>query len=279
MTDDLKNSCTQTTKVWFSESYKIPCFWLKAIPSILVFGLAIFGLFKIVTSAFHYFSEPLSFFDPESLGQLGDFLGGTINPLIGLFTITLLFISISIQRKELKETSDSLKQQNNLLRLEQTRAELIPIMKEYHTKLSELSKAKFDIDIGDNDNQILSMFIGNTKSISLSDIYHTSISTDSFSDLMHELFMNHDPRKHTYFSPIWNQLNELKSLIKKIDQLMIDYISVAQLQSVEKYWFSKYHNALLFCSEAGAISENEKNELIASIQTIRRKFIFHESNV
>lgn len=45
-------------------------------------------------------------------GQTGDFLGGSLNPLIGFATIFLLFISLIVQRKELSETSEALKLSN-----------------------------------------------------------------------------------------------------------------------------------------------------------------------
>lgn len=269
-----KETCSTGIKRCSVNFYKSPFFWLKTTPLLILFSLAIIGLYQIITSAFHYFSEPLSYFDPERLGQLGDFLGGTINPLIGLITITLLTISILIQRKELKETSNSLNTQNKLMIQEQTRSELIPIMEQYHEKLSIASKIKFDFEIAPYENEILSMFIGERRSLSLEDIYQISIGTEGFTELIHELFMNHDPRTYSFFSPIWEQLNEAKSLIGEIDRQMTDYISVAQLKSVERFWFSKYQNALYFCFSIGAISESDKDSYLEKIQPIRQKFIF-----
>lgn len=279
MTDSKpQESCITRIKKWFIAFYKAPCFWLKIIPLLILINLAVFGLYQIVTSALHYFSEPLTYFDPERLGQLGDFLGGTINPLVGFFTVILLFISISIQRKELRETSASLKQQNNLMIQEQTRSELIPIMEQYHEKMSKNSKIKFDLEITPNENELISMFIEERKTLSLEDIYQISLGTEGFSELIHGLFMNHDPRTYTFFSPIWKQLNEAKSLMEEIDRQMKDYISVVQLVSVERFWFSKYQNALFFCVTIGAISDTERDTYIASIQPMRQKFIFPEQN-
>lgn len=267
-----QESYTTKIKKWFAAFYKAPYFGLKIIPILIAISLVAL----IATSAFHYFSEPLSYFDPERLGQLGDFLGGTINPLVGFFTVILLFISISIQRKELRETSESFKLQNNLMIQEQTRSELIPIMEQYHDKLSKNSKIKFDLEIRPNENELISMFIGDSKSLSLEDIYHISIGTEGVSELIHELFMNHDPRTYSFFSPIWKQLNEAKSLMEEIDRQMIDYISVVQLKSVERFWFSKYQNALYFCSSIGAIAESDRDSYLEKIQPIRQKFIFPE---
>lgn len=47
-----------------------------------------------------------------ALGATGDFFGGLINPLVGLLTVVLIYKSIHIQRKELKETNDAFRNQN-----------------------------------------------------------------------------------------------------------------------------------------------------------------------
>ncbi|WP_331350972.1 hypothetical protein [Cellvibrio sp. UBA7671] len=116
-----QDSCVTKIKKWGINFYTAPCFWLKTIPLSVLFGLAAIGLYQIVTSAFHYFSTPLSYFDPERLGQLGDFLGGTLNPIFGFVTVCLLLWSVFIQRKELsltrKELTKSATALNNQVRL------------------------------------------------------------------------------------------------------------------------------------------------------------------
>lgn len=59
-------------------------FLLKMFSLAIILGLTTFGLHKIVTSVFHYFNEPLSYSDPERLGQFGDFLGETLNPIAAI---------------------------------------------------------------------------------------------------------------------------------------------------------------------------------------------------
>src|SRR5688572_30704151 len=99
--NETPESCTTKAKNFWNDFYAAPCFWLKIISLTVLLGLAVFGLYKIVASAFHYFNEPLSYFDPERLGQLGDFLGGTLNPIFGFATVCLLLWSVFIQKKEL----------------------------------------------------------------------------------------------------------------------------------------------------------------------------------
>jgi uncharacterized membrane protein len=50
--------------------------------------------------------------DPGSWGQIGDFIGGLINPIVGLGTVLLIFISIQIQRSELRATTKQLDDAN-----------------------------------------------------------------------------------------------------------------------------------------------------------------------
>lgn len=119
-----QESCITRIKKWFIAFYKAPCFWPKIIPLLILIVLAAFGLYQIVTSAFHYFNEPLSYFDPERLGQLGDFLGGTLNPIFGFATVCLLLWSVFIQKRELKESVATLKSQVKLSTNEYNRKQL-----------------------------------------------------------------------------------------------------------------------------------------------------------
>lgn len=45
---------------------------------------------------------------PAELGQLGDFIGGLMNPLVATFAAILLAISIQIQRRALKKSEEAL---------------------------------------------------------------------------------------------------------------------------------------------------------------------------
>jgi uncharacterized membrane protein len=65
--------------------------------------------------AFNFFDTPISD-DPNDWGVLGDFIGGLVNPLLGLVTIWLLTVSLRQNnqmleqaRKELKATLEELK--------------------------------------------------------------------------------------------------------------------------------------------------------------------------
>lgn len=85
-------------------------FGMKYTLAVVISILAICALCFISVSVATHFSPPLQpMFDQERLGQLGDFLGGTLNPIFGFATVCLLLWSVFIQRKELSLTRDEMK--------------------------------------------------------------------------------------------------------------------------------------------------------------------------
>lgn len=52
---------------------------------------------------------------PEGWGQFGDFIGGMLNPLVGICTIYLILISIRLQKKELRAALNEMKSSNQAL--------------------------------------------------------------------------------------------------------------------------------------------------------------------
>lgn len=54
--------------------------------------------------------------DQDTWGQFGDFVGGVLNPVIGLLTVYLVLVSVRLQRKELRETRAEMKNSNAALK-------------------------------------------------------------------------------------------------------------------------------------------------------------------
>jgi uncharacterized membrane protein len=65
-------------------------------------GLILILVFTILFTYFSHFSG--DFGSQEVFGAFGDFIGGTLNPILSFATIALLIWSIRLQRKELIET-------------------------------------------------------------------------------------------------------------------------------------------------------------------------------
>jgi hypothetical protein len=60
--------------------------------------------------------------DAEAWGQFGDFLGGTVNPIIGFLTLVALVLTLTLQNRQLRLSSNELRLSREELEL--TRGEL-----------------------------------------------------------------------------------------------------------------------------------------------------------
>ncbi|PKG74234.1 hypothetical protein CXF86_14025 [Shewanella sp. GutCb] len=121
--------------------------WLK-VSLVFVLSIAISILFLY----FGKFNGPLG--TQETFAQFGDFLGGTLNPILGFATIGLLIWSINIQMKELRLTREELAatkseaEKSRLalegqvlhLKKESYLNELTRVLKEQNSKYNELIK-------------------------------------------------------------------------------------------------------------------------------------------
>ncbi|WP_213607711.1 hypothetical protein [Pseudoalteromonas sp.] len=67
-----------------------------------------------VSIAFYYYNNAFGWFSPAAnrgdWGAMGDYFGGLVNPILSFATILLLLFSIKIQVKELKATTQELKE-------------------------------------------------------------------------------------------------------------------------------------------------------------------------
>jgi len=81
-----------------------------------------------------HLERPLSR-DPAEWGQLGDYLGGILNPIIALAALLLLAIGVRIQNETLREAREQLALQR--AELEQTRA----VLKQQSDELAQQSEA------------------------------------------------------------------------------------------------------------------------------------------
>lgn len=74
--------------------------------------VVVLSMAVIVPGAFiiNFWHEPIAP-TADRWGQLGDYLGGLLNPLVALAALSLLALSIRIQRRELSETREVLSQQ------------------------------------------------------------------------------------------------------------------------------------------------------------------------
>lgn len=80
--------------------FKWKHFWIYAGVAIVII-IGVFGFY------FWKFNEPLST-SQTTWGVFGDFIGGTLNPLLAFMGLIALLYTIIIQSSELKETREEL---------------------------------------------------------------------------------------------------------------------------------------------------------------------------
>lgn len=67
----------------------------------------------IVTAYFVYFKEQPAATDPDKWGTFGDYFGGLMNPIVAFAAFYWLTQSVKLQKQELKETRDELRDAAN----------------------------------------------------------------------------------------------------------------------------------------------------------------------
>lgn len=91
--------------------------WFKFVKSnVLSFSLlfAFLGLFLLLLLYYLQFGgEPSN--SQAVWGAFGDYVGGTINPMLGFLTVIILINTLGVQRKELREARKAIKINNRLV--------------------------------------------------------------------------------------------------------------------------------------------------------------------
>lgn len=71
--------------------------------------------FAFLALVFYFVNFHGDFADHDKWGQFGDFLGGVLNPAIGMATVYLVLVSIRMQKKELRFALKEMKNSNSAL--------------------------------------------------------------------------------------------------------------------------------------------------------------------
>lgn len=77
--------------------------------------------------------------EPEKWGQFGDYLGGVVNPAVGLVTVFLVVISIAIQRRELRASLTEMRHANEAARSMSLEQSLFAWLENYHSQIKAIS--------------------------------------------------------------------------------------------------------------------------------------------
>lgn len=100
---------------------------------LLMLFLAVYGVY------FYNFPIPLEA-KKEVWGQFGDFVGGTLNPLLSFITIYILYKTIVLQKTSLEKTNEALELSQNTYELSRTELTKSAEILESQNKLIQLQK-------------------------------------------------------------------------------------------------------------------------------------------
>lgn len=92
------------------------------------------ALTSLVIYIWKFHENPLSS-DPEKWGPFGDFLGGTVNPIIASCTLYIAIRLWQLQRTELKATQIALREQSETAKKDRIEQRFFDLMNFYHQSL------------------------------------------------------------------------------------------------------------------------------------------------
>jgi hypothetical protein len=90
--------------------------------------------------------------EQEKWGQFGDFLGGVLNPAIGLVTVYLVLINVRMQRKELKNSLNELRNSNSTLTKQMQAAARQDLQQTFFTWLNSYQAIVGSVSYADGHN-------------------------------------------------------------------------------------------------------------------------------
>ncbi|QET03912.1 hypothetical protein FOB72_17240 (plasmid) [Cupriavidus pauculus] len=103
-----------------------------------VFRIVIYIAISVVAAyALNFISLPFSE-KGEAWGQFGDFIGGTINPVVGLATVYLVLVTVKLQRRELQASLRELRISNKALAKQGFENSFFSWLNSYHKLLDSI---------------------------------------------------------------------------------------------------------------------------------------------
>ncbi len=213
----------------------------KKLPLILIsFGL--FALFCIV-SVFGYYEYIFSDFkidaSPDHFGQFGDFIGGTLNPILAFLSFMALLYTIKIQTDELKLSREELEATREELKgsriAQQEQSESLKLQNEA-TNLQMFENTFFQLL--DKHNELLNIILGrkneflvNFSRITMENTWEGTSEYEFFS--IDEVFSN------------FREKNKEENKIKKYFMILYQLLRFIDDQSIKNKINGKQYTNIL----------------------------------
>ncbi|MFN3437870.1 MAG: putative phage abortive infection protein [Acidovorax sp.] len=116
---------------------EFPDFLLKIGLAVFVFAILVVSVF-----AFKFSNQPISD-SAGDWGTFGDYVGGLLNPAVGLATVLLVIISIVTQRKELRASLKEMKAANEAAAQMSFEQSMFAWLGNYHSQIKEIERENY----------------------------------------------------------------------------------------------------------------------------------------
>lgn len=148
--------------------------------------------------------------DKSDFGQFGDFLGGSLNPLVALAALFAVMRSIALQKTELAATNEALKDQVETARKQQRSQQFFDLIRIYEKAFDDANNEKNleDFFIREKDD-----YFRNLKFPTQEDERHTEDDDKVFSDIKFKEYFSKNAKY--IFSTYKNYLMLMKSLFNE----------------------------------------------------------------
>lgn len=213
----------------------------------------------------------------EALGQLGDYVGGFLNPILGICSVLLLMWSIALQRKEANENFNSVRTQIQLQRDEIARSqiaetinyELRAIENRFSEKFPFIS-VKYPLpETDDAPSEIQSIRFN-----SLDSLLTQCNEAYGYPNLeLSKLLMNFDPYNKTPSDPnfwrFWSKAERVKNKLEFIVTAYLEHLKVCHVKTTNDKWFSKIYELMQNCQTIGLFDPDGDDENLQKMQDAR----------
>lgn len=259
-----------------------------------IIALLVFILTVLVFSIWVYFDGARYIFPPigenkgATLGQVGDYFGGLLNPTLGLCSVILLMWGITSQREELRMTTKALNEQIKLTREEVSRGqiaetinyELEAIERKFLEKIALIS---IEYPLPETDEVTATKTT--IKFDSLSTLLDECSEAYGYPNLeLYKLLRDFDPTNKTPSDPnfwrFWSKVERVKHKLDFIVTAYLDHLNVCHVKTTNDKWFSKIHELMQNCQTIGIYDPDEDDENLRKMLNARnnKKYKVDESS-
>ena len=228
---------------------------------------------------------------PSSLGTFGDFVGGSLNPLLSLLALIALFYTIIIQsrelslsRKELKNSSESLSDQNKTLQHQRIDSSFFEMLKSHNSliEVMHITLPKTPVRPEEESFYARETFQHLTKKLkaSIADHLGTQATEEGRLEYLHHSYMTFYSNNAVYISHYFRSLYNLFKFIDYKSKLG-DIDDVEFYSNLIRAQISDYELIILFYNCLSPLGYSKFKPLVekyAVLKHVPKSLLFQPSD-